>query len=231
MGADLRLAATWTGVAHEGVADRHEVCTMRISPADYLSLPLRAHELLHAVPLYDVSMAELPGGGPGRSVADVRALDTSASPSRIVAVIYGVRHLLGRAFGWDHSQIRPEDSLVSRLTERDRADSEAAPGSPDGAFSLVYLFPREALSEIRTGVVEGYFCAALVPTGTGYRLFWAVYVRSVSWITRPYLLAIEPVRRLILYPVMLRRIRRAWIQRYGDADGRRGEHLFRTASQ
>lgn len=42
---------------------------MRVSPAEYLSLPLRAHALLHDVPLYDVSIVELPGGGPGRTVS------------------------------------------------------------------------------------------------------------------------------------------------------------------
>jgi hypothetical protein len=41
-----------------------------------------------------------------------------------------------------------------------------------------------------------------------------VYVVPVSWITRPYLIAIEPFRR-ILYPAMLGRIRRAWIAAYG----------------
>jgi hypothetical protein len=41
-----------------------------------------------------------------------------------------------------------------------------------------------------------------------------VYVIPVSWLTRPYLIAIEPFRR-ILYPAMLRRIRRAWLAAYG----------------
>jgi hypothetical protein len=40
-----------------------------------------------------------------------------------------------------------------------------------------------------------------------------VYVKPVSWITRPYLLLIEPFRR-ILYPAMLHRIRRGWIAAY-----------------
>lgn len=40
---------------------------MRASPTEYLSLRLRAHELLHDVPLYDVSVVDLPGGGAGRS--------------------------------------------------------------------------------------------------------------------------------------------------------------------
>jgi hypothetical protein len=111
--------------------------------------------------------------------------------------------------------MREEDSLVSRLTARDRERSERPPGTHDGPFRLVYQFPNESLSEIRNATVQGYVCVALTPIDTGYRLYWAVYVRPVSWITTPYLLLIEPFRRFILYPAMLRRIRRAWMARYG----------------
>src|SRR6266404_7316099 len=187
---------------------------MRASPAEYLGLKLRAHELLHDVPLYDVSVVDLPGGGAGRSLADVRALDSAAAPSRIANVLYGARRFLGRVFGWDEVQVRPEESLLSRLSERDRRDSEVPPGTPMGAFLLLYQFPDEALSETRNATVHGYVCTALARTAMGYRLYWGIYVIPVSWLTRPYLIAIEPFRR-ILYPAMLRRIRRAWLVAYG----------------
>ena len=182
---------------------------MRASPAEYLNLKLRAHELLHDVPLYDVSVVDLPGGGAGRTLADVRALDAAAAPSRIAIVLFGARRFLGRVFGWDRRRMRPEESLLPRLSERDRRDSEITPGTPDGPFLLLYQFPGEALRETRNATVHGYICTALARTATGYRLYWGVYVRPVSWLTRPYLIAIEPFRR-ILYPAMLRRIRRAW---------------------
>lgn len=188
---------------------------MRASPADYLSLKLRAHELLHDVPLYDVSVVDLPGGGAGRRVADIRALDSAAAPGRVANALYGVRRFLGRVFGWDRAQIRPEDSLLSRLSERDRRDSEITPGTPVGSFLLLYQFPGEALIETCNATVHGYLCTALQRTGTGYRLYWGVYVLPVSWLTRPYLIAIEPFRRFILYPALLRRIRRAWLAAYG----------------
>jgi hypothetical protein len=188
---------------------------MRVPPAEYLSLRLRAHELLRDVPLYDVSVVDLPGGGCGRSIADVRALDASAAPSRVARLLYGVRRFLGRVFGWDRAQMRPEDSFLPRLSERDRRDSEIAPGTQVGAFLLLYQFPGELLTETRNATVHGWVCTALVPIGTGYRLYLGVYVRPVSWLTRPYLVVIEPFRR-ILYPAMLRRIRRAWLAAYGQ---------------
>jgi hypothetical protein len=100
------------------------------------------------------------------------------------------------------------------LSERDRRDSEIPPGTPDGAFLILYQFSRESLSEIRNATVHGWISLALAPTVSGYRLYFGVYVLPVSWFTRPYLLAIEPFRR-ILYPAMLERIRRAWIAVYG----------------
>src|SRR5262249_53525324 len=124
---------------------------------------------------------------------------------------------LGRVFGWDRVQLRPEESLLSRITAHDRRDSEITPGTPLGPFLLLYQFPSEALAEIRNATVHGFLCTALVRTATGYRLYWGVYVLPVSWLTRPYLIAIELFRRFILYPAMLRRIRRAWLAAYGAA--------------
>jgi hypothetical protein len=187
---------------------------MRVSPAEYLSLPLRAHELLRGVPLYDVTVVDLPGGGAGRSLADIRALEKVAAPSRIAVALYRLRRFLGRVFGWDLIPMRPEQSLLSRLSERDRAASEIVPGTADGPFLILYQFPRESLSETRNATVHGWISVTLAPTPTGYRLYWAVYVLPVSWFTRPYLLAIEPFRRFLMYPAMLRRIRRAWIAAY-----------------
>src|SRR4029453_8808842 len=107
---------------------------MRGSPAEYSRLDLRAHDLLRDVPLYDVSVVDLPGGGAGRSLADIRALDSTASPSPIARALSGLRIVLRRAFGEDRARIRPEDSRLAQLSERDRRDSEIVPGTPEGSF-------------------------------------------------------------------------------------------------
>jgi len=119
-------------------------------------------------------------------------------------------------FGWDRRRIRPEESLLRRLSDGDWRKSEVPPGTPDGEFLVLYRFPAEELREILNATVHGFICTALVSTPTDYRLYWSVYVRHVSWLTRPYLLVIEPFRG-ILYPAMLRRIRRNWISSYGAA--------------
>jgi hypothetical protein len=188
---------------------------MRVPPDEYLGLKLRAHELLRDVPIYDVSVVDLPGGGAGRRIADIRRLEAQSPPSAIVRALFGLRLALGRLFGWDRRALRPQDTLRTRLSEKDRRDSEVAPGSRLGAFLVVYQFAEEALAETRNATVHGWVCTALARQGSGYRFYMAVYVRPVSWLTRPYLLAIEPFRRFLVYPAMLRRIRRAWITAYG----------------
>jgi hypothetical protein len=196
-----------------GVKNWWSTLTMRASEAEYQSLHLRAHEILRDVPLYDVSAVDLPGGGPGRTIADIRRLESTTSPSHIAIFIYGLRNLLGRLFGWDREPMRPENSFLERLSQGDRCDSEITPGTLDGYFWVLYQFPGEALRETRNKTVHGFICTALVGSADGYILYWAVYVSRVSWLTRPYLVAIEPFR-LVLYPAMLRRIRRAWIAAY-----------------
>jgi hypothetical protein len=183
---------------------------MRVAPDEYLQLPLRAHELLRDVPLYDVSVIDLPGGGEERTLADIRALDKAAAPSRVSRILYGARRMIGRVFGWDRD-MKLEESYLPRLTERDRRESIVAPGTRNGAFVILYEFARESVAETRNATVHGFICTALQPTSAGYRFYLAVYVQPVSWITRPYLIAIEPFRR-ILYPAMLNRIRNAWTQ-------------------
>jgi hypothetical protein len=103
------------------------------------------------------------------------------------------------------------------LSETDRRDSETQPGTPDGAFRVVYRFQSEQLSETRNATVQGYVYLALAPRSSGYRFYFAVYVILVSWLTGPYLAMIEPFRRFLLYPAMLRRIGNAWQAVYGEA--------------
>jgi uncharacterized protein (TIGR03067 family) len=47
---------------------------MRVAPSEFRACPLRVHTVLHDVPLEDVWAIRLPGGGPGRTIQDVRAV-------------------------------------------------------------------------------------------------------------------------------------------------------------
>ena len=57
--------------------------------------------------------------------------------------------------------------------------------------------------------------SALVETGISYRFYFAVYVRNVGRLTPLYMAAIDPFRKLIVYPSLLRSVRATWSRTVG----------------
>ena len=191
---------------------------VRTSREELEHLHLAAGAILSDVPLRDVTVVDLPGGGAGRTMADVRALLGSGkveAASPVVRALFALRWFLGRVFHWDTARAKQtEQSYVHRLGPEVETRSLVPPGSPDGPFRLLYLFDKESLAEIQNATVHAFLSTALVQTELGYRLYWAVYVKPTSWLTPLYMAAIEPFRRFIVYPALLRRLRRAWKARY-----------------
>jgi hypothetical protein len=72
----------------------------------------------------------------------------------------------------------------------------------------------EAVSEIRNATVHGVLVWALEPTSSGYELFWAIHVLPVGRWTKPYLALIDPFRRWLVYPALLRGLHEAWTQQF-----------------
>jgi hypothetical protein len=188
---------------------------VRVSPTEFLALELEAHALLRDVPLRDVSAVDLPGGGPGRSLADAKRLLLAGleRPGLASRALFALRRLLGRAFGWDRPASEASYS-DRRLGEDLRRRSLVPAGTREGLFRLLYELPHESLGEIRNATVHAFVCMALAPRATGYRLYFAVYVEAVSRLTPLYMAAIEPFRRFIVYPAMLARLRAAWRAAY-----------------
>lgn len=191
---------------------------LRVAATEFHRIPLRVHSLLADVPLRDVSAIRLAGGGEGRTVGDVRALLASgaASANRVTKLLFSLRWAVGRVLGWDDPERAASESFASRLTPDDVAGTRRPVGISDGEFLSLYEFDRESLSEVRNATVHAFLCTALVPVDGGYMLYFAVYVRPVGWLTTPYMAAIEPFRRFVVYPAMMRRIRDEWERRYSD---------------
>ena len=55
--------------------------------------------------------------------------------------------------------------------------------------------------------------SALVETADAYRFYFAVYVRPVGRLTPFYMALIDPFRKWIVYPSLLRAIRTSWERR------------------
>ncbi len=192
----------------------------RAEVADYQRLDLRAHGLLAGVPLHDVWQVELPGSVPNVTLEDVRRL-MRAEPlmalNPAVRALFRLRMALGRWFRWDSDRPHaPGDSFLARLDADDRARSRVEPGSPDGLFTLLVAFSHESVSEIRNATVHAFSVMALAPRPGGHRLYWAIYVKPVSAFTPVYMALIDPFRRAIVYPAILRHLHRAWRDHAGD---------------
>jgi Protein of unknown function (DUF2867) len=186
---------------------------MRVTPQEFQRIPLRAHSLLSNVPLHDVWAIDLPGG-PGRTILDLRALLNrhklrDASPA--VNWLVSFREWLGRVFEWDRDLPRAsEQSFLHKLSPADREGSLVHPGTREGPFRVLFVSQQEAISEIQNSTVHAFSVFALLERSFGYRLYWAIYVRPVGHITSWYMRLIDPFRRVIIYPAMLRYIKGAW---------------------
>ncbi len=187
---------------------------MRVTPEEYEQIDLRAHSLLADIPLHDVWAVELSGGGRGRTITDVRgllSLENLAAANAAVRFLFGLRVWLGRVFGWDREPPQAtRESFLSRLSAADRECSLVPPGTPEGPFRVLFVSPRESISEIQNSTVHAFLVFALVERSAGYRLYLGIYVRPVGRATGWYMRLIDPFRRFIIYPAWLRTIRAAW---------------------
>ncbi|MDB5070895.1 MAG: hypothetical protein JWM87_2006 [Candidatus Eremiobacteraeota bacterium] len=192
----------------------------RISPAEFAALPLRVNTLLADVPLHDVWAVDLPGlregvtleevlRRAGRDVFGSRDAKISVLPAALRA-LFRLRLLLGRLFSLERE---PDDvgaaSFAKRLTVEDRARSSVVSGTRAGSFHVVYRFENEQLLEVHNRTVHAAALSALRKTADGYRYYFAVYVVGVGWITPLYMALIDPFRRWIIYPALLKNIRAA----------------------
>jgi hypothetical protein len=188
----------------------------QISSTEFHALPLRVHALLADVPLHDVWAVDLPARRDGIAVTLAEVLRrksqerTESLPPAARALIR-LRLFLGRIF---RLESEPKNALaasfISRLTPEDRARSLVASGTPEGMFRVIYRFENEQLVELQNRTVHAAALSALAQETDGYRFYFAVYVRRTSWITPLYMALIDPFRRWIIYPALLKKIRANW---------------------
>ena len=190
-----------------------------MSPADeFRALDLRCHTFLHDVPLHDVWRIDLAGGGPGRTIRDVDAIGAPARGGKLplaTRALFALRFALGRALGWDRPRTDElTHSYLHRLTDDDRRRCLLDPGTKRGLFRMLYVSADESIGEIRNATVHAFLVMALRPRDDGYRLYWGIYVKPVGRLTSVYMALIDPFRRFIVYPAMIRQVQSAWARAY-----------------
>jgi Protein of unknown function (DUF2867) len=188
----------------------------QISPTEFCTLPLRVHTLLADVPLHDVWAVDLPTPRGGVTLSEFLRQASLGGTCRLPPVaraLIRLRLFLGRIF---RLEAEPKNSLAasfrSRLTPEDRARSFVMSGTAEGLFRVAYRFENEQLLEVQNRTVHAAALSALVERADSYRFYFAVYVRQRTWITPFYMGLIDPFRKWIIYPAMLRTIRATWDQ-------------------
>jgi hypothetical protein len=187
---------------------------VRLPDAEHTSRPWRIHELTHDFRLEDVWALPTPGG-PGdfpRLVQLAASLDPSQSSSGAVRTLFSIRWKLGELLGLDG----PDTGLGSRVpTLRDRlpADLREGPSGPEFLLPFVplYLLEDEFAAEIANRTMHGVLHLGWVPDGAGgYRGRLAVLVKRNGLVGSAYMAGIRPFRHVLVYPLLLREIERAW---------------------
>ena len=185
----------------------------QVSPEEFKQLPLRVHELLADVPLHDVWVVELPWTRTGITLDGfLRGAKTCPFALRPPArVLLKFRFFVGRLLRLDQEpKATSTETFAARLTDADRSKSLVPAGTRDGLFRVVYRFENEQLMEIMNRTAHAAALSALVEMDHCYRFYFAVYVRRLSMLTPVYMTLIDPFRKLIVYPSMLRSVRAAW---------------------
>jgi Protein of unknown function (DUF2867) len=192
----------------------------QISTQEFERLPLRVHDVLAGVPLHDVWAVDLPRARPGITLDEfLRAAGALPfTPSPVVRALLKIRLFVGRLLGWDREpDATAGETFASRLTTADLSRSLAPAGRREGLFRVVYRFENEQLLELINRTAHAAALSVLVETANGYRFYFGVYVRSVGRLTPVYMALIDPFRRLIVYPSLLRSVRATWNRAFGTA--------------
>ncbi|HYR16603.1 MAG TPA: DUF2867 domain-containing protein [Mycobacterium sp.] len=191
----------------------------RLGTAEHTARPWRIHEVATDFHVLDVWALPTPGGPDdfGHLVRLMATLDP-AQTSPVVRALFAIRWTIGRVFGLD----RKETGLgarVRRLRDRLPADLADTPIDFDThLFTPLFVTDDEFAMEIANQTVHGVMHVGWVPDGTGgHRGQMAVLVRPNGALGVAYLAAIAPFRHLVVYPLMMRDIGRAWRQSVAGA--------------
>lgn len=188
---------------------------MRLPSSEYLDRPWRLHEVAPDFEVEDVWELPTPGGPDDldRLVQGFAGGDGSSVRGGVVGFLFAARWKLGAWFGWD----APDNGVGGRVRsvrERLPADLAAGPRGPDSKvlpFTSVFQTHDEWVAETANSTVHALLHLGWVCDDAGvYRAQMTALVRPNGRAGRVYMALIAPLRRVVVYPRMLRAIGRRW---------------------
>jgi Protein of unknown function (DUF2867) len=190
-----------------------------LDTAEHAARPWRIHEIAKDFHVLDVWALPTPGG-PDDFPQLVRLMATfdPAETSPVVRALFSIRWTLGRMFGLD-AQNTGLGTRVASLRDRLPTDLTDTPTEFDThLFAPLFVTDDEFAMEIANQTVHGILHIGWVPDGAGgYRGQMAVLVKPNGVLGVGYLAAIAPFRHLVVYPLMMRDVGRAWRQSVAGA--------------
>lgn len=184
---------------------------MKLPDTAHASRPWRIHEITPDFRLYDVWALPTPGGPDDfpRLVQQFAVGDTADNPSWFARTLFAIR--------WKVGALHPDSGVDSRMpTLRDRLpvdlrDGPSGPKFDTLPFSPIYLTNNEWAAEMANRTMHGVIHIGWVPEDAGgYRGQMAVLVKPNGLFGRAYMAVIAPFRHLIVYPPLMRGIKREW---------------------
>jgi hypothetical protein len=185
-----------------------------LDTAEHSARPWRIHQLAKDFQVLDVWALPTPGGA-GDFPLLIRLMSTfdPTQTSPLVRGLFAVRFGIGRLLGLD-SEDTGLGARVPSLCDELPADLVDTARDLDGhLFTPLYVTENEFALETANRTVHGVLHIGWVPDGAGgHRGQMAILVKPNGVLGVAYLAAIAPFRHLVVYPLMMRDIGRAWRQ-------------------
>ena len=183
-----------------------------LDTAEHTARPWRIHQIARDFRVLDVWALPTPGGPDDfPRLVELMATFDPADTSAVVRGLFAIRWTLGRVFGLDDRNTGL-GTRVPSLRGRLPTDLTDIPtGFETHLFDPLYVAADEFALEIANQTVHGVMHVGWVSDGAGgYRGQMALLVRPNGVLGAAYLAAIAPFRHLIVYPLMMRDVGRAW---------------------
>lgn len=123
--------------------------------------------------------------------------------------LIALREWLGTAVGWDkekESASPPLDSYFWSMTEEEIASCLKAPGRTEGPARILWNDEKSLVAEVLNATCQAFAVAWLEEREARI----SVFVIETKWWSKYYLALIEPFRKWIVYPALVKWIEDGW---------------------
>ncbi|WP_420318649.1 DUF2867 domain-containing protein [Ekhidna sp.] len=192
---------------------------IKIDKKHHLEQPWRVHTLLPDFDIEDVWLVPITltkEHSLDLFLSQFRASNERLTEMGLAGFLFRLRLFLGKVFKWDEKE--PVDHLIPGSIRERYAESENLkfedlidPGTDD--FIPVFQLQNEYLSEIENKTVHAALHLGRVKKGGDFGIQMAVYVKPKGTFGRLYMKLIQPFRHWIVYPALMKSVKRRW-QKY-----------------